>query len=94
MNVEDVFDNFQFDNHRILHHQVDLVSTLNLNPVINNRNPDLASYLKPSFDEFVDQTPFINAFQQARPESGMHLHSRVNNNAGDLIDFQRMHPVR
>lgn len=67
--------------------QVNFVSTLDFDAIIDNRKPDLTLCSITPLAEFMHQTLFVHAFQHARAKGGVDFHGCVYNSAGDLVNF-------
>ena len=79
-------DALHFDDDKVLDHQIDPVSELNLLSVENHREADLARHIKATLSEFVDKTALISALQQPGHKNGVHVHSGRYDCTRDLIN--------
>lgn len=63
MNRMDRVDAFQFDDDKTLDDQIDPVPKLDLLPIENYRQPDLAGHRESALSDFMRETTLIAAFQ-------------------------------
>ena len=58
MNWTEVLDRFEFHHHGVLHHQIEFVSTLQLNAFVRDRQMNLPLKAKPDLAQFITKTLF------------------------------------
>jgi len=83
---ENRLDRPRFDDHRIVHQQIDSKATVKLKFLVPERHLDLAFDVKTSVAQFVFKALFVDTIEQARAESLMNLKRGVDDDAGDLVD--------
>jgi hypothetical protein len=67
MNWQNPLDGFQFQDHFIADDQIDLVSAIELQTLIRDREIDLTLEGQPAKGEFMAPALFISGFQQSGP---------------------------
>src|SRR5947199_7202586 len=85
MKARDFFDAFEFNNNQLVYHQIDSVSKLKRDFIVNKGKAQLSLDLESSFLEFIGQTCLICAFQKTWAEHRMDLHRSFNNPMAHLI---------
>jgi hypothetical protein len=85
MHWQDSFDGLQLQDHFITDDHIYLVSTIQLQTLIRDREIDLAFEGQPAKVQFMAQALFISGFQQSRPELTMHFDRSSNDLARPRI---------
>lgn len=89
MNWQDSFDGLEFHNDRVLNHEVKPEAGVNCQSVVNHRESHLSLDFETALCEFMNQTRFINTFQQAGAKRGVNRERSVNDLARYCIQFSR-----
>src|SRR5580765_695658 len=71
MNGKNVLDGLDLDNHHFFDKEIDTVTELNRNPVVNNRKDLFDLESDAAFAQFVSHANPVPPLQQAWPQSGM-----------------------
>src|SRR5271165_1086598 len=87
VNFQDLLNNLQFHHDFTFDQQVDLVTALNPDPVVNHWKPHLRFHLEASLLQFISETLFVNDLKHSRSQSSVDSHSRIDNCTGDAIEF-------
>jgi hypothetical protein len=87
MDWQNPLDGFQFQDHFITDDQIDLVSAIELQTLIREREIDLTLEEQPAKVEFMAQALFISGFQQSRPELTMHFDRRSDDAARSRVSL-------
>jgi hypothetical protein len=91
MDRQNPFDRFQLDDHFIVYEQVDLVSTIELQALVRDRQIDLALEGQTPEMQFMAQALLVGGFKQSRPELTMYLDRSPNDGGGSgvllVLDF-------
>ena len=79
-----------FDDHRILHENVNSESEIDPLAVIVHRKGRLRGSSKATLSQLTHQADLVDALQQSRSQSRMDFHRGIDNGAADLV---KMHQV-
>jgi hypothetical protein len=75
VNQQDVFDRLHLDDHGIVHQQIQTIATFDMNAVIVDGKQLLRVAPQSSRSQFMNETCFVSAFEQARTEPGVNLYA-------------------
>src|ERR1019366_6377726 len=84
-------DRFEFDNHTIVHNQVNAISAIQMAALVLNRQLNLAAKRKLPQSELMTHAGFIGRFEQTRPEFPMHRNGGPDDLAGK-VRFNQLNP--
>lgn len=73
MNRQHAINTLEFQYHSVFNDQIETITTVKRNPLIDDWNSDLALETQSSQMEFVTQAFFVNGFEQSWTESLMNL---------------------
>ena len=85
MHRKDCFHRLDFDDHEIMHEQINAIADIELHTVIHNWKRNLDITTKADALQFVPQTGFVSAFQQSRPKLRMNFHSSRDDLMADFV---------
>src|ERR1700704_5624147 len=71
MNGNNVLDGLDLDNHRFFDKEIDTVTELNRNPIVNNRKDFFGLEADAEFAQFVRHANPVRPLKQSWPQSGM-----------------------
>jgi hypothetical protein len=77
------FNCLDLDNDAVFDKKVDAISGLEVDSLINDRQPDLVFEMHAVDSELIVKTRLIGAFEQSCTQRGVHLHRRGENSFGD-----------
>ena len=83
MNGQNLFDGFDFHDDLVLHEQIDAISQINRDVVVNHREWLFEFKGHPESAQFMTKAGLIRAFQQPRAELGMDPIGGAENIVGD-----------
>lgn len=83
---KDNLDGLHFDDHRVVHQQIDSKTAVKLKPLVPEWHLDLALNLKATALQFVFKALLVDALEQAWTESLMNLKRGVDDDAGNLVN--------
>jgi hypothetical protein len=81
---KDFLDSLQFDNHGILHEQINPVTDIESNFIINHRETYLRQRFHAALSKLVGKAGFISRFQQAGTERAVNLHGGCDDAGSNL----------
>jgi hypothetical protein len=84
------FYRLDLDNHTVGHHEVDTISTIELQALVHDRQRYLHSERNLTQAEFITETLDIGRFQQAWAKGAVHLDRGSDNGLGDFVDVDLM----
>jgi len=84
---QDFLDRLQLDNYFLFHDQVDFVSAVKFQPLVQDRKSDLTLERQPAKVQFMAQALFISGFQQSRPELAVHFDRRSDDAARSRVSL-------
>ena len=73
MNRLQPLDTLEFNQNRVLHHEVDPIAPFKLKPSVDNRDRNLTGHARSACRQFLEEAGLINGFQQARAQSRVYL---------------------
>ncbi len=85
MDRQNPFDGFQLNDHFIIHDHVDLVSTLELQSFVRDREIHLAREWQSAKMQFVAEALLISGFEQSRPDLAMDLDRRADDRGSPWV---------
>jgi hypothetical protein len=87
MDARQRIDGLDFDDYEILDDQVDAISRVELDAVIDDGQRHLPSARQATRMKLMGQTMFIGRFQQPRTKRPMNLQPGVNNGPGEAVQI-------
>ena len=89
MDRQESLNSFDFDDDETLDSQIDTVSGIDLDALVDQRENDLRFDREPELMQLPGETHLVCTFEQAWPKSRVHLDCTLNNCAGEFVDLHR-----
>src|ERR1700730_10407874 len=87
MDWQNPLNGLHFQNHFVTDDQVDLVSTVKFQPLVQDRQRDLTFERQPAKVQLMAQALLIRRFQQSRPELAMHFNRSSDDAARSRVSL-------
>lgn len=91
MNRQYFINSFVFYDNFSGYAHIDSICRLNLNPIISDRQADLAFYSKSAFLQFINHAWLISGLQQSRAKGRVNPNGRIDNMGCNAFDILIIH---